>query len=164
MKVIFVSAILMLVVYAQAASIPEVNDIKEVQTLENSDGSESNSVLKNLVIKVEPPGKVDQTSTELTREKRQFGFGGFGIPGIGFGYAPGFGYGGGHGTFGGYPGGYGGYPGGYGGYPGGYGGYPGGYGGYGKKKIKNRSRFQCYWLNKCRSLTLHQVQNSVESR
>jgi hypothetical protein len=97
MKVFIVSGILMLVVYTQAASIAEV---QEVQTLENSDESNSAPEMKTLVIEVEPSGKVDQPSSELTREKRQFGFGGFGLPGIGFGYAPGFGYGGGYGGYG----------------------------------------------------------------
>jgi hypothetical protein len=86
MKVFIVSGILMLVVYAQAASIPEVekNQIMSKNFLESNSAPE----IKTLVIEVEPSEKVDQPSSELTREKRQFGYGG--------------GYGGGHGGYGGY--------------------------------------------------------------
>jgi hypothetical protein len=82
MKVFIVSGILMLVVYTQAASIPEVKEVQEVETLENSDESNSAPEMKTLVIEVETSGKVDQPSSELTRKKRHFGY----APGFGGGY------------------------------------------------------------------------------
>jgi hypothetical protein len=92
MKLLVLLGVIALLVYVEAAVVPleqAVEDSPESKTL------------------VEEPAKAEESTDEQTRQKRQFGIGGFGIPGIGFGgYAPGFGYGG-------YPGGYGGY-GGYG--------------------------------------------------
>jgi hypothetical protein len=90
MKLSGVLGVIALLVYIEAAAVPleqAVEDSPESKTL------------------VEEPAKAEESTDELTRQKRQFGFGGlgFGFPGIGFGgYAPSYGYGG-------YPGGYGGY-------------------------------------------------------
>lgn len=79
MKFSVVLGVLVLFVYAEAASLPV-----------------------NQEIEISPEDKDEKPLNELTREKRQFGFGGFGLPGIGIGYAPGFGYGGypGYGNYG----------------------------------------------------------------
>lgn len=105
----------MLVARAQAASIAV--EAPEQVELEQNLPIEGGEATKTLIYQVENNEKVDDPSKELTREKRQFGFG---LGGLGIGI--------GLGGIGGYGGGYG-YPGAYGGYGGGYPGYYGGYGG-----------------------------------
>jgi hypothetical protein len=96
MKLITVLGVFVVFVYVEAASV-------------QIEGSVEDSPVRTLILE---PAKVETSADELTRQKRQFGFGGFGFPGVGFGYpggyAPGFGYGGyggyghGHGGYGGY--------------------------------------------------------------
>lgn len=86
---------------AQAASLP----------LESGLLPESASAPKSLIYEIESVEPSNEPSKDLTRDKRQFGFGGIGIGigGFGGGYGGGPGFGGGYGGYGGYGGGYGGY-------------------------------------------------------
>ena len=104
MKLCVVGGLLVLSTFVNAASV------LSVLSAEVSPEFDTKKEPKSLILNLEERVKITASENELNRQKRQFGFPGFGF---GFpGYAPGFGYGGG--------------------YPGGYGGYPGNHVGYGK--------------------------------